>query len=129
MTVLKGAALRTEAARLAQDGLRPAQIAVRLDRKSGTISAALSDARAAGIAVPCGRPGPPPGSQVDRRTAADVRHQRIAAMVGEGLQAREVAARIGSSASSVSATLSRMRSAGAPVPIGRRGPRRKVGAA
>lgn len=126
MTVLKGLELQAAAVRLAQDGLRPAQIAVRLTRKPGTISAALSGARAAGIAVPCGRPGPVPGSQVDRRAAADARYRQLAALADEGLQAREIAELAGTSASTVSATLSRMRSAGVAVPIGRRGPVRKA---
>ena len=121
MDLLRGPALQAAVVRLARHGHRPAAIAARLGRPAGTVSAALSDARAAGLDVPRCRPGPAPGTLVGRRVAADARLAEMASLAAGGLRAGEIGARVGCTAGAVSSALSRMRAAGAVVPLGRRG--------
>lgn len=119
--MLKGFKLQAKAVRLAQNGLRPAQIAKRLGRKSGTIAAALSHARSAGIAVPKCRPGIVPGSLTSRRLAANQRRDEMIRMVRMGLRPVEIALCIGCATSTVSSTLSRLRAEGSDLPHARLG--------
>lgn len=126
MRLLRGADLRAAAVRLALEGLRPAEIAIRLGHKAATVSAALSNARALGLYVPCTPPGYLPGAPTSRRAAGALRHQAMAALVAQGLSAREVAERMGTTPSSVSSTLCRMRASGVPVPVGRPGRPKKT---
>lgn len=123
---LRGADLRAAAVSLALDGLRPVEIAERLGHKSATVSAALSNARSLGLYVPRSLPRYLPGAPTSHRAAGVLRQQAMAALVKEGLSAREVADRIGTRASSVSSTLSRMRTAGVAVLVGRAGRPRKT---
>ena len=111
---------------LARTGMRPAEVAAALGRPSGTVASALSRARARGVVVPRSHPGPVPGTRHGCVGADDTRRQAIISMAVEGLPPRDIAARLGMTASSVSVTLSRMRAAGVQVPVGRAGRPRSV---
>ena len=121
MALLRGPEFQAAAIRLARRGHRPAEIAVRLGRPAGTVSAALSDARADGIDVPRCPPGPAPGSCDGRRMTADARRREMATMAASGLRSEEIGVRMECSASAVSSVLSRARRAGMVVPVVRRG--------
>lgn len=121
MHALRGSDLQVAVVELAQRGLRPIQISERLGRRPGTIASTLSDARAAGVLVPKFRPGPVPGSLIGRQEAAEARARGMAAMVMDGLTPRDVAVRVGTTASAVSVALSRLRSVGVQVPLGKPG--------
>lgn len=121
MKLLIGADLRAAAVQLTSEGLRPSEIAELLGHPDGTIRATLARARAAGADVPRGRPGYLSGAPVPRSLAAEIRNRRVAALSVEGLSPKEIAARLGTTPATISATLSRLRSRDVAVSLGRPG--------
>ena len=116
--MLKGKAMQGAAVDLARSGMRPGLIAETLGRKSTTICAALSHARAAGANVPLYKPGKP-GPKAAARSQA--RHKALVDLVRAGHPPREVAEIVGRSPAYVSQRLYRLRLSGMEVPRSGRG--------
>jgi transposase len=112
-----------QAVELARAGMRPKQIAERLDWQVGSVYAALVTARKRGEDIPkFARNGQPPAPANDKATKRAAIAPQAVALAKTGMRPNQIAQRLGANLTAVNGAVSRARKRGEHIPRHNPGP-------